>query len=105
MALTPDAFRSGNDASTRPALFARVSARTMQCMRHLIVSARFPMNIVLPALAASAIALGSPPQPALQHTCPARVPTTAEAARSAELLKRAALAVCELANSRNEQIA
>jgi hypothetical protein len=33
------------------------------------------------------------------------VPTTAEAARSAELLKRAALAVCELVNSRNEQIA
>ena len=62
------------------------------------------MNSV-PALAASAIALGAPPQPALQHTCPVNVPTTAEAARSAELLKRAALAVCELVNARNEQIA
>jgi hypothetical protein len=63
------------------------------------------MYSVLPALAASAIGLGSSPQPALQHNCPVNVPTTAEAARSAELLKRAAPAVCELVNSRNEQIA
>ena len=63
------------------------------------------MNSVLPALAASAFALGSPPQPALQHTCPVNVPTTEQAARSAELLKRAAHAVCELVNSRDEQIA
>ena len=63
------------------------------------------MNSVLPALAASAIALGSPLQPALQQPCPVNVPTTAQATRSAELLKRAALAVCELVNSRNEQIA
>ena len=62
------------------------------------------MNSALPALAASAIALGSPLQPALQQPCPVNVPTTAHATRSAELLKRAALAVCELVSSRNEQI-
>ena len=63
------------------------------------------MNSVLPALAASAIAFGSPPEPALQHSCPLNVPTTAEAAQSAELLKRAARGVCELVHSRNEHIA
>jgi hypothetical protein len=63
------------------------------------------MNSVLPALAASAFALASPPQPALQHTCPVNHPMTAEAARSAQFLKRAALAVCELVNSPDERIA
>ena len=63
------------------------------------------MNNVLPALAASAITLGSPTQLALQPTCPVNVPTTTQAAQSAELLKRAARAVCELVHSRNEQIA
>lgn len=62
------------------------------------------MQSILPFLAASAIALGSPPQPASRQTCPLNVPTSAEAARSAELLNRAAFAVCELVNSRNEHI-
>jgi hypothetical protein len=59
----------------------------------------------LSTLVASAIALASPAQPAVQQTCAVNFPTTAHAARSAELLKRAALAVCELVSSRNEQIA
>jgi hypothetical protein len=63
------------------------------------------MNSVLPALAASAIALGSSPQPASRDVCPLNIPATAAAARSTELLRRAAHAVCDLARSRDEQIA
>jgi hypothetical protein len=63
------------------------------------------MNSLLPALVASTITFGSPTQPGPPQTCPVNAPKTAEATRFAEHLKRAARAVCERVNSRNEQIA